>query len=248
MTGVVLAALAIVVALLVVLVAGLLRSHAEVLKVLHDAGMGLDPDAPDAPADRPASGRSTPLAVPGRTPAGTDPGSITGTDPAGGALAVSLTGRGNALLAFLTSSCLTCRGFWDAFADPHLELPDATRLVIVTKSAAEEQPAMVARLAPPAVTTVLASEAWAAYGVPVAPYFILLGPAGEVLGEGAASTWDAVGKLLRQSLADDAFAGTQPLRSGPIVDEVVRDDTELRQAGVEYGHASLHPGTHGEGG
>ena len=52
--------LAVVVALLVVLVGGLLRSHAEILRTLHDAGLAHDPAAPRPrrPADHAAAVRS----------------------------------------------------------------------------------------------------------------------------------------------------------------------------------------------
>ena len=53
------------------------------------------------------------------------------------ALHVAVVGaRHRTLLAFLSSGCLTCQGFWDAFADPpRLDLPDDIRLVVVTKDA-----------------------------------------------------------------------------------------------------------------
>jgi hypothetical protein len=224
-------ALAIVVALLTVLVAGLLRSHAEVIKALHDAGIGIDPDREHGVTTPLAPPRGGPLAIPGRTAAeGATAGSLTGTDPNGEPLAVSLTGQGSTLLAFLTTSCLTCRTFWDAFADPTVALPAGARLVIVTKGPEEEQPEAIVRLAPPRAVTLRSSEAWATLGVPVAPFFMLFGPEGRVVGEGAAASWDQVVKLLTQSLADD---------------ELVRDDAELRAAGVVPGHSTLRPGAQG---
>ena len=45
--NVVVATLVVVVALLALLVVGLLRSHAEILRALHDLGVNLDPDEPD---------------------------------------------------------------------------------------------------------------------------------------------------------------------------------------------------------
>ena len=134
---------------------------------------------------------------------------------------MSLTGRGSTLLAFLTTSCLTCRTFWAAFADPSLALPAGARLVIVTKGPEEEQPEAIVRLAPPRAVTLRSSEAWATLGVPVAPFFMLFGPEGRVVGEGAAATWDQVVKLLTQSLADDelvrddARAARRRRRAGP---------------------------------
>ena len=52
-------------------------------------------------------------------------------------------GRGDhlTLLAFLSSGCATCAGFWKAFRQPdHLGLPAGTRLVVVTKGPEMEIP------------------------------------------------------------------------------------------------------------
>ena len=55
------------------------------------------------------------------------------------------------LLAFLSSGCATCAGFWEAFRTPTSSgLPAGTRLVVVTKGPDMEIPAEVAALAPPA--------------------------------------------------------------------------------------------------
>ena len=48
MTNVILAVETVALVLLTLLVAGLLRSHAEILRRLHALGAGLDPDARDA--------------------------------------------------------------------------------------------------------------------------------------------------------------------------------------------------------
>ena len=91
------------------------------------------------------------------------------------------------LLAFLTSGCLTCSVFWDAFADPGLEVPGDARLVIVTKGERAESPTSVYRLAPDSVPVVMSDDAWEAYDVPVAPFFVLIdGETSAVVGEGAA--------------------------------------------------------------
>ena len=50
------------------------------------------------------------------------------------------------LLAFLSSGCLTCREFWETFADPSLDVPGGARLVVVTMSPEDES---VGRGAPP---------------------------------------------------------------------------------------------------
>ena len=87
--------LAVVVALLVVLVAGLLRSHAEILRTLHDAGLGHDPDAgadaDGAPGAAPAARPATPTSGP--SPEASD---LAGVTPDGDAVAVGVARRDRA--------------------------------------------------------------------------------------------------------------------------------------------------------
>src|SRR5689334_488563 len=110
--------LAVVMALLVVLVAGLLRSHAEILRTLHDAGLAHDPAAPDAPAPRRRAGAAPAVPPSGPSPEASD---LSGVTPYGDAVAVGVVGATEpTLLAFLSSGCLTCREFWETFADPGL--------------------------------------------------------------------------------------------------------------------------------
>src|ERR1700759_3437137 len=97
--------------LLLVLVAGLLRSNAEILRRLGpaeaegDAGAGV-PSPPAAPA-RPPGAPAVPVA---------------GPTPAGDALALDFgaAARGPTLLAFLTSGCATCAGFWETLSEARL--------------------------------------------------------------------------------------------------------------------------------
>jgi hypothetical protein len=181
--------LALAVALLGVLVAGLLRSHAEILRALHELGVNPAEDrAPRVPGERSADATAV---------------DVVGTDPDGNAVHIAVGGAPQrTLLSFLTTSCLTCRTFWNDFADPKLDVPANARLVIVTKDPDEEQEAAIVELAPELVPTVRSSATWSAYGVTVAPYFLLVDPALGVIGEGAATTWPHVRDLLAQAVAD----------------------------------------------
>jgi hypothetical protein len=231
----------IAVALLGLLVAGLLRSHAEILRQLHVLGGGQAPGAgPILPGMAPTA--------PGISGTG-EAHDLVGETPAGETAAVSVVGAPHpTLLAFLSSSCLTCTSFWDRFAEPApLGLREGTRLVIVTRSVHEESPSRLAALAPPQVTVIMSTEAWMSYGVPGAPYFILVdGPTGRVYGEGTAARWDQVVSLLTQASADRAAmlarAGHQAGR-----DDAARIDAELLAAGIEPGHPSLYPASRPEG-
>ena len=228
--------LAVAVGLLTLLVAGLLRSHAEILRALQSLGVNLDPDATETPSP-------TGLTSPQRA-RGAPAIDVTGVDPSGAPVTFAVAGvEHRTLLAFLSSTCLTCRGFWDAFADRRLSVPGRARLLIVTKGSEAESPATIRKLAPSGAHTVLSSSAWTDYRIPVAPYFVLVdGPGGDVIGEGAAATWEQVRDLMGQSLADgdDVPEDDHPPLGRPQ-DRPTRVNAELRAAGIEPGHPSLYP-------
>jgi hypothetical protein len=228
------------VALLGLLVAGLLRSHAEILRKLHALGAGdPEPAGPAGPA---------PFAVePGLAPPRDDfpvASDLTGVTPDDQAIAVGVTGTAhNTLLAFLSSGCLTCAGFWDRFASgAPLGLPEGTRLVVATKGQEAESGAALRRLAPGDLPVVMSTEAWEAYRVPVSPYFVHVdGASGRVLGEGAASRWEQVVDLLGQAAADTGRGGDGRVGSGGA--RAARADRELAAAGIHPGDPRLWPTT-----
>lgn len=230
---------AVALALLAVLVAGLLRSHAEILRKLHDLGAGLD--------GQPSQGFTRPVAAGVAEPriAAEGPAvDVTGELASGGSATAAVTGVEHfTLLAFMSSGCSTCAGFWDEFRSrPDLDLPGSnTRMVIVTKGSEAESPAVVEQIAPPQYATIMSSEAWEAYGVPVSPYFIMVdGMTGEVVGEGAATTWPQVDSLLRQAMADAGVVERRSRLNGRARE--ARVDAALAAAGIEPGHPSLYPG------
>ena len=250
--------LGLVVLLLAVLVAGLLRSHADILKALHDLGVGVgepsgEPDHDHGGHDRGAGGR--PVAVPftmgPQLPPDRDSTSapaIAGVTPGGDALAVAPAGSGGlTLLAFLSTGCSSCAGFWESFRDRSgLGLPDGARLVAVTKGPDREIPGEVAALAAPGLAVVMSSEAWTDYEVPGSPFFVLVdGSTGRRIGEGVANHFRQVAELVHRAQVDaTAFApGTRGLRDvgldGPARESA--NDTELRAAGILPGDPSLYP-------
>jgi hypothetical protein len=193
--------LAAVLALLSVLVAAILRSHAEILRSLHALGVNRDPDAASA---TPASA----VGVTVRSPRGDSRpvADIVGVTPSGDAAIIAVLGaRHSTLLAFLTSGCSTCSEFWSAFEDPRLKVPGDARIVVVTKGEDGESPSRLRKFAPNGVPVIMSSDAWGAYDVPVAPYFVYIdGPTERVVGEGAASTWPHLAGMMDQALADAA--------------------------------------------
>jgi hypothetical protein len=197
--------------LLIVLVAGLLRSHAEILRRL---GPGEEPIASPEPVQR----------RPGDEPAP----AIAGHTPQGDALRLDFAGAGSAptLLAFLSSGCSTCMGFWESLSEPRLEREVET--VIVTHGADRERPAKLRALAPAGVPVVMSSQAWSDYRVPGAPYFVLVD--GAIRGEGVATSWHALTSLVSDAIEDERAAHAQDL------------DARLAAGGIGPGHPSLYPG------
>jgi hypothetical protein len=236
--------LAVVVGLLVVLVAGLLRSHAEILRSLHQLGVNLDPSAASDSTPGNVAIRSIPVTG-GAPKSGRD---IAGATPAGDAVSIAVREvRHMTLLAFLSSGCATCLDFWSAFASDSVpEVPGDARLVIVTKGAEHESVSSVHRLAPARIPVVMSSEAWDEYDVPVAPFFVLVdGTSGAIVGEGAASNWGQVTSLMAQAVTD-AGIGRQGRRShapgrprGDALREA-RVDQDLLAAGIVPGDARLY--------
>ena len=253
------------IALLAVLVLGLLRSHALILRALHELGAGLEleKDAAAAGGSGGTAGAPGPVAVqiePGVVPA-TRVGSsraldVVGEDLRGRPSHVELAGAGAGatLLAFLTSGCSVCLTFWEELG-PDTDTPGDARLVVVAKGSAEESPATLARLARPGVEVVTSSGAWVDYDIPGSPYFVLVED-GVVTGEGSATNWASVRDLLQQAVEESAHARAAAGRTGPggghsaVVgatgaaaaggpDDLSRMDAELAAAGIHPGHRSL---------
>jgi len=248
--------LALVVAVLALLVAGLLRSHAEILKRLHDLGAGVEPGAPTSPAPTPVTSRDDFQVMP-QVPSPPDreafggAADLVGVSPGGNeAMTVRITGvEHDTIVAFLSSGCITCQKFWDAFRKPRkLKLPTGTRLVVVTKGADGESPSAVAGLAPAAVPTVMSTQAFTDYDIPGSPYFVYVhGPSGRVRGEGTGPDWEQVSALLAQATVDagltSALEGQQVAKPDADAAREERIDHELFAAGVEPGDPSLYART-----
>jgi hypothetical protein len=248
----------VVVVLLAGLVAGLLRSHADILRALHSLGAGVgDPSAVADPSgrigdvDAAPSDTGAPLHIGPPLPGDRDSWSaydIEGADPHGDAVAVSVAhGNHLTLLAFLSSGCTTCAGFWAALGEPDSGgLPTDVRAVVVTKGPELEIPAEVRRRAPPGTTVVMSSRAWDDYEVPGSPFFVLVdGRTHRRVGEGVARQFAQVADLVRRARAD-AVATTVPTRPGVASGlggkaREALNDGELMAAGIHPGHASLYP-------
>ena len=195
---------AVAIALLGLLVAGLLRSHAEILRALHQLGAGGAEDAAHAHRPPAASTASVvnELDFPGVREGVAPPRPVEGSDrvrdiagvtPWDESAAVGVAGdESRTLVAFLSTGCGTCAGFWDELNRPGgAQLPSTTRLVIVTKGENDESITALRRVAPSDTLVVMSSEAWTDYEVPGSPYFLLV-ENGHVTGEGSGTTWQQV--------------------------------------------------------
>jgi hypothetical protein len=208
--------------LLLLLVAGLLRSHAAILRRLEAAHEGAEPVTPP-----PASARvGDELQAP----------DLAGSTPDGDAVKLAFDGEGGTatLLAFLTSGCTTCGGFWETLGEPRL--PPGVQTVIVTHGSERERPARLRSLSPRGIPVVMSEQAWEDYCVPGAPYFVLVDRF--VRGEGVATTWQALASLVSDAIEDQreaerTSAGTWRARQ---VEE------KLAAAGIGPDHPSLYPG------
>jgi hypothetical protein len=241
----------VVLLLLVVLVTGLLRSHAAILRQLDELGAGVgDPSQPGRARDvtSPVDFQVRPgIPEPSQDTSFADASDITGPGLRDEMVAVRIVGaQTHTFLAFLSSSCTTCQHFWDAFADlDELSLPPSTRLVIVTKSPDEESVSSIAALAPAGVNLVMSSHAWEQYRVPGSPYFVFVdGPTGRIRGEGTGMSWEQVGNLLAQATGDLTFAmgdaGARVPKPESDAERELRIDRELMAAGIFPGDASLY--------
>jgi hypothetical protein len=264
MTGLVIAE-AIAIALLGLLVAGLLRSHAEILKALHELGAGRQVDQHDH--DLPAASTArvvNELEFPGVREGVAPPRTVTlpdrvrdiaGLTPWDESVAVGLAGDGESaesadgrstLVAFLSTGCGTCAGFWDELKRPGgAQLPASTRLVIVAKGEDEESITALRRIAPSNELVIMSSQAWADYEVPGSPYFLHIED-GHVTGEGSGTTWQQVRGLLGQASDDNDVRRGRAATANAIGDAAGRDradriDRELAAAGILPGHPSLYP-------
>jgi hypothetical protein len=249
--------LLVVSALLAVITAGLLRSHADILRALHEIGVGVgDPGGPGTVGVDP--GVAVHFAAGAPRPAGRSSSSVhdlVGVSPGGDALVASMAAAPLTLLAFLSSGCTSCAGFWSALGDPHALdlLPAGIRVVVVTKGPEWESPAALAAHAPRGVPVIMSTAAWSDYEVPGSPFFALVdGVDGIRIGEGVGAAWEQVADLVHRAEADASGGrrgGRRPVRpalrttgrGGGGDEREAANDLDLRAAGITPGHPSLYP-------
>jgi hypothetical protein len=199
--------------LALVLIVGLLRSHAEILRRLAAVEGG-----ERIPREAAATGAEA--------------SDISGETPDGDSVKLSLqTVTGPTLLAFLSSGCGACGALWDGLRGGAGAV--GARVVVVTQGSDAESRSLVRDLAPSGAEVVMSSEAWRAYGIPGSPHFVLV-EGGRVAGQGAAASWEQIAALVRQARNDLADG------SRTTAERAARADDALAAAGIGPGHPSLY--------
>lgn len=237
----------VVLAVLCVLVAGLLRGYASVLRRLQELdGGGSAPAAGNPPPFRTANGIVEPAhQIEGRDD-WAESHDVDGVTLRGEIVSVRTVGvPQDTIIAFLSASCEGCTGFWHELAEPgSWTTPEGSRLLVVTKGPEEESPSVLSQLCPPGVDLVMSSAAWVDFAVPGSPYVVVAdGRTGRVKGEGSGTSFSQVGGLIRQSVADSRHpamaAGTKPDSDRRRERDV---DRILLSAGIGPNDASLYGG------
>lgn len=236
----------VVLIVLCILVAGLLRAYGSVLRRLHELDGGERSSDP-TPSFRTIPGVPEPRsgsAVPGRPDETWPPAhDISGADPIGDVVAARVKGtRHDTVLIFLSTGCTACQRFWEQLAT-YRSVP-GTRLLVITKSADQESPALVRELTSPGVDVIMSTDAWLDYRVPGSPYVVVVnGGTGRVSGEGSGSSLDQLVELMRVAGADARTNpdGSTRLRK-PRADRERETDVDqlLLASGIGPGHPSLY--------
>ncbi len=241
----------VVLVVLCVLVAGLLRAYAQLLRRLHAVDGGGE-DAAEQPSAAPAG--AAPFAVAERVTApqtyraeGREEWSaghdVAGTTLAGEVAVARVVGtEQDTLLAFLSSGCAGCVGFWDELRTPgRWALPAGSRLLVVAKDEHDESVSLLDELCPPGVDLVMSGQAWSDYDVPGSPYVVVVdGPTGRVKGEGSGASFSQLSALVAQAAGDSSARVRKPARD---TEREIDVDRELMRIGIMPGDPRLYEGS-----
>ncbi len=236
-------------AVLTVLVAGLLRAYATVLRRLHEldggggAGGGGAGGARQFRLDPVGEASPEAVAAPERREEWSAAHDVAGQTLRGEVVSARVVGvEHDTVLLFLSSGCASCETFWTELAQPP-RLPASTRLVIVAQDDDVESRSALAELAAPHLDVVMSTAAWRDYDVPGSPHVVYAdGRTGRVRGEGTGQSWRQVAQLLAQASGDASFLDGRPRAGKPSRDAEVEAevDRELMAAGILPGDPRLY--------
>jgi hypothetical protein len=127
---------------------------------------------------------------------------------------VADAGTVDTLLAFLTTTCASCKPFWEKMAAPGFATVLGARLVVVTPSRSMEDERRARELLPDGAYLHMGSETWFEYGVGTSASFVLVRTApgdaepwqhaGQVLGSASGKSPDEVLELVKRWQASGA--------------------------------------------
>jgi hypothetical protein len=218
------------VALLFIL--ALLRSHAEILRRVAALEASLDPDR--AGAGMP---RESHLAAQSGEPGGAAT-KISGQTLAGAPVQLQFGAESQpTLLAFLGTGCHACGPLWDELRHEPVPTPAGARLVVVTKGPERERLARLLKLAPAGADVVMSTQAWSDFSVSGTPHFILV-KGGEIAGRGSATSWTQITAFLSDAEDDDRIHRARALGTESRAD---RAERALADAGIGPDDPSLFP-------
>jgi hypothetical protein len=222
---------------LTVLVAGLLRAYATVLRRLHDL------DGGTATPSSPTAFALDQVPPPAPRESWTEGHDLAGVTPGGEVASTRVVGvEHDTVLLFLSSGCASCQVFWDELARP-VALPSNARLVVVAQGEEIESPAALAGLAAPHLDVLMSTQAWRDYEVPGSPHVVYVeGRTGRVRGEGTGQSWGQVAQLLARASGDVTLLDGRPRAAKPDRDAEVEAevDRELLAAGILPGDPRLY--------
>jgi hypothetical protein len=238
-------ALILVVALQMLFVLGLLRSHAELLTRISQ----LENQSRDTSPAQPSALTAMPdgvVPMPERVDS-TAISAVVGIDPNLQPFNLKLSEASEAyvLLSFLSTTCLTCLDIWRDIIETgtpagRIEAGEqAAEVLLILKGREEENLGKVRALAADTpVPVVMSGDAWSELSVPGSPYFSLIDArTGSVVGAGSAQSWEQLRSLASDAMLELAVvAGTAADGYRSIIE---REDEALRSAGILPGDPSL---------
>lgn len=239
---IVVAVVGVLLAIALLFIAALLRSHAEILRRLAAIEAAFDGDVLAAASARGESTGSMAGAAAGGAGGVARTGGtaldIGGQTLAGDPVRVSFGPESQpTLLAFMGTGCQACAPLWDELHGDPVPTPAGARLLVVTKGPERERLARLLELAPREANLVMSTRAWSDFGVTSTPHFVLV-RGGEIAGRGAATSWAQITTFLTDAQDDDRIYSARALDTNG---RAGRAERALADAGIGPEHPSLYP-------